>query len=424
MWFHRVVMPTYLQRRDNRWHAILEIPLDLRAHFGKRRFVQSLGTESLVEAKRLVGRVISDWLDQLQRARGGPTAPVDAQAWRDALKRASGTGEARDEYGRPTDDRTLVLDLIYDRASEIDYGGDRKAAETFYSEATAIDTASYVDDWLATADIAPKGKVAARNDVTRFALAFPTLASVQRQPVRAWVTMLMRERGLSPKTVQRSCSALRGYWRYLEHRGVVDAERAPFDKLDVARRAARSGDVVKRRAFTPEDVVRLRDASEGRLRALIELAMFTGCRIAELCSLQVSDVDLSIGGITIREAKTDAGVRVIPIHGSLMPLVVRLIDGRATGWLLVGLAANRHGDRSNAIGKRFGRLKTSLGYGPEVVFHSIRKTVATMLEQSGVVEGIAADILGHAKRTMSYGLYSSGTSMAQKREAIERLVYP
>jgi hypothetical protein len=52
--------------------------------------------------------------------------------------------------------------------------------------------------------------------------------------------------------------------------------------------------------------------------------------------------------------------------------------------------------------------------------------VATLLERAGVPEGVAADILGHEKRgaTMSFGLYSGGSSMEQKRAAIEKLVYP
>ena len=39
-------------------------------------------------------------------------------------------------------------------------------------------------------------------------------------------------------------------------------------------------------------------------------------------------------------------------------------------------------------------------------------------------EGVAADILGHKKKTLSYGLYSAVSSMQRKREAIEKLVYP
>jgi hypothetical protein len=40
------------------------------------------------------------------------------------------------------------------------------------------------------------------------------------------------------------------------------------------------------------------------------------------------------------------------------------------------------------------------------------------------LENVAADILGHEKAaTMSYGVYSGGTSLEQKRAAIEKLNY-
>ena len=52
------------------------------------------------------------------------------------------------------------------------------------------------------------------------------------------------------------------------------------------------------------------------------------------------------------------------------------------------------------------------------MFHSIRKTAATVFEQAGVPEGVTADIIGHEKQTMTYGLYSGGTSVKQRHEAI------
>lgn len=69
------------------------------------------------------------------------------------------------------------------------------------------------------------------------------------------------------------------------------------------------------------------------------------------------------------------------------------------------------------------RLKTKLGFKRTHVFHSIRNTVSTLLDQAGAQESIAADILGHEKKTMTYGLYSGGSSMAQKIEAIEKINY-
>ena len=47
----------------------------------------------------------------------------------------------------------------------------------------------------------------------------------------------------------------------------------------------------------------------------------------------------------------------------------------------------------------------------------------TKLEQAGIPESITADIVGHEKKTMTYGLYSGGSSMAQKIEAIEKINY-
>jgi integrase len=42
-------------------------------------------------------------------------------------------------------------------------------------------------------------------------------------------------------------------------------------------------------------------------------------------------------------------------------------------------------------------MKTALGHGEQYVFHSIRKTVDTPMENAGITDGIAADILGHKK---------------------------
>ena len=45
------------------------------------------------------------------------------------------------------------------------------------------------------------------------------------------------------------------------------------------------------------------------------------------------------------------------------------------------------------------------------------------LENAGVAENVVADIVGHEKTTMTYGLYSGGVSLTVKREALDKLVY-
>ncbi len=101
-----------------------------------------------------------------------------------------------------------------------------------------------------------------------------------------------------------------------------------------------------------------------------------------------------------------------------------LVEGkRPADYVLANLTPNKYGDRSGAVGKRFGRLKTWLGFGPEHVFHSFRATVITIFENEGVPENVVADIVGHEKTTMTYGLYSGGVSLAVKAEALAKLTY-
>jgi hypothetical protein len=111
----------------------------------------------------------------------------------------------------------------------------------------------------------------------------------------------------------------------------------------------------------------------------------------------------------------------VPIHSKLKTALACMVKDSKDGFVLSGLTANKYGDRSTAVGKRFGRLKTAFGFGPSHVYYSIRRTVATLLENAGVPENVSADILGQDKPTMTYGLYSGGASLATKREAIEKL---
>ena len=160
-----------------------------------------------------------------------------------------------------------------------------------------------------------------------------------------------------------------------------------------------------------------------QLANLIKLASYTGARIEELCSIGVADVDLAQRSIKITVSKTSAGIRTIPIHTALIDLVTGLATTSTDSYLISGLTFNKYGDRSNAIGKRFGRLKLALKFGRQHVFHSIRKTVTTQLENAGVPENVAADILGHDKPTMTYGLYSGGSSLTTMHAAIAKLRY-
>lgn len=414
--------PPYLQYRRRRWYAVMEIPKDVRHKFdGKARFLESLKTESLSEAEQRKWLVIANWKAEIEAARTGQRkSKLDPVALAEELK------VGRDSDG--TDMREIRDGFISDTALDLD-GQDPLAAEIFskvvHGETTPI--AKHIEDWLGQLDNEPKTKDMKRADARRFAAAFEYTHQVDRRSVQKWAHDLQHgDAGLSLATLRRILSALRGYWDYLNRVGHISREDDPFkDALPKASKRSKSSYEEERKAFSVGDLGRLLEAAERKddqvLRDFIEIAMWTGCRIEEIASLKM--VNVGVDGIEIVDAKSRAGNRQVPIHSRLQPTVKRLLAESDDGYLLSGLSANKYGDRSNAVGKRFGRLKESLAYDDRFVFHSIRKTVATELENLGVPENVAADILGHDKPTMTYGTYSGGTAFGVKQEAIEKLHY-
>ena len=417
-------MSTYLQKRRRRWYAVLEIPKPLRPRLGRPRFVQSLETDSRTVAERRVMPVVVAWKKEIATARNEPVDD-DTAYWRRALHNA-----------KTEEQRRAILERIDYAAWDIgainvenigDPPSSDPEARRFYASAAGqlVNFTEHLDEWLATSRATAKTKYMHRSDVKRFAREFQMVQDVSRPEVRRWITKLMNGDGLTPKTVQRILSALRGYWRYLQSIEVAGEDHEPFSKLDVARQNKRISPRSTRQPFEPGDVVKLLDAAiergEENLADLIRLGMWTGCRIEELCALkvdQVKDDYFSVG-----DAKTKAGWRDVPIHSELQQTMARLVDQLKDCYVLSGLTVNKYGDRSNGIGKRFGKLKSAMGFGSQHVFHSLRKTVVTILENAGVPENVVADIVGHEKTTMTYGLYSGGLSLAVKREALAKLAY-
>ena len=146
------------------------------------------------------------------------------------------------------------------------------------------------------------------------------------------------------------------------------------------------------------------------------LGAYTGCRLEELCGLKIDNVDTD--RMEILDAKSEAGWRTIPIHQHITQLVAELVETSDDGFLLSGLTFNKYGDRSNAIGKRFGRLKTKLEYGEHHVFHSFRKSFATQLENAKIPLNVSARLMGHEISGETFGNYSDGLVFEGLKEAI------
>ena len=412
---------SHIEKCRNVWFATLKVPPELHEQMGRTKFKQTLHTTDKRRAQTLAPAVIAGWKAQIRAARGEPNAvQTEALRWREALA-------AVDDPDKRADLETVLTS----RAEVVEERKGAEAAQEFAKLALGVFTPSamHFDDWAASrVHLEQKTQDQAQKDVRVLIGAFTSLEQITPQAVRRWAQTLKNKDGspLSGSSIGRMVSFWRSYWGFLVKRDAVPAGVDPFalvEKPAVSRKeAATSGWA----PFLPEDVPRLAAAARAKedheLADLITLGAYTGARIEELCSLKIE----SIGdrSFKIEDAKTAAGVREVPIHAALLPLLERLKSSSRDGFLLSGLTLNKYGDRSNAIGKRFGRLKAGMGFGDQHVFHSLRKTLVTLLEDAGVSENLAADIVGHEKPRITYGLYSGGASLATKAEALARVSYP
>lgn len=406
-------MPIELRHRT--YFAYLDVPADVRVKLNRRVFRQTLRTDSRSVALRRCAPLIAQWKAEIARLREEPNHN-DAKFWRDALRRA------KDEKQRAAIMEEIEMAAWEIGAVNVDHIGQPPSsdpeARRFYAEAigSRLPTAEHLDEWIGSLQVKEKTAGMRRAAVVRLAAKFPMLEDINRKEVRRWVTELLAE--IKPATVQRMTSDCRGYWRYLATIEAVSEESAPFDRLGLK---------VKRVSwlpYTPAKAARLLKAAEGdaQLSDLIRLAMYTGARREELCSLKTEHV--TGDRFEIVDAKTEAGVRTVPIHGELATTIKRLVKGSTDGYLLAGLRPNKNGDRGDVLGKRFTRLKRAQGFGARHTFHSWRGTVITILEHAGVPEGTVQDVVGHERSTLTGSTYSGKSTFEMRRAALAKLSYP
>ena len=249
---------------------------------------------------------------------------------------------------------------------------------------------------------------------------------VKRRHVREWFDNQITV--YSPDRLKKFKQHLQSYWTFLKEgmdHMLVDEDAEPFKGIHIKEN---NNSATKLNGWLPfpnlgDDVVRLLKGASAKedqqLVNLIILDMYTGMRIEEACSLSVENIDPNY--ICVPKSKTTPEMRKIPIHSMLSEPWLLMVKESTDGYVMSGLVSNnKHGIRSDPIGKRFGRLKSSLGFGPRYVFHSIKKTVTTIMENADVRADVILDIVGHRNTSAT----RVGSGMQRQKTAIEKLVYP
>lgn len=224
----------------------------------------------------------------------------------------------------------------------------------------------------------------------------------------------------------------RSFWKWAirysqPFREQFETSPSPFEGHTLPRAGRDAGESYT--PFTVKEVESIHKAAMQKgdidLANLIMVGAYTGCRLEEIGRISRDNITFSgntPSSLKIEDSKTKAGVREIPVHSELAPLFEHLLSSSSDGYLFKG-GQNKYEQRLAHMGKRFGRLKVKLGYSSLYVFHSIRKTAVTQMQHKGAPALVIPAIVGHETGLITFDVYSEGSSMEQKRSAIELLQY-
>jgi integrase len=255
----------------------------------------------------------------------------------------------------------------------------------------------------------------------------PTLGGTKLSALTpAHVQGLYRQKldeGLAPKTVKYIHTTLHRALRQAVRWGLVPRNAAAeADSPRVSTPEMRPLSPIQARTV-------LQAASGNRLEALYVLAVTTGMRQGELLGLGWEDVDLEArtvrvrrtltlakGGPSLTEPKTPKSRRSIRLTaGAVEALALHRerqeAEGAATGdtwnaWDLVFCTRRGTPIRRDNLHDKHWKPLLRRAKLPDIRFHDLRHTCATLLLTKGVHPKIVSEMLGHSSVSITLDIYS------------------
>ena len=227
----------------------------------------------------------------------------------------------------------------------------------------------------------------------------------------------LSKRGLAPRSVNRIVCGVRGWYRYMERRNEVGSN--PFAEIRSLRTEKRLPSFL----FEDEmarllDMPRLPDpsaAADGdgfwklRDRAVLETLYSTGCRISELVSLDLADLDLKnrsalVMGKGSKERNVFLGAEALAVLREYLSLREQHLRGGKSSPDLdaqKALFINHRGKRITDRGVRFvlASYLRAANFGKRVTPHTFRHSFATHLLDRGADIRAVQELLGHSSLT-------------------------
>ncbi|HEY2783329.1 MAG TPA: DUF6538 domain-containing protein [Steroidobacteraceae bacterium] len=435
----------HLRKRNNVWFVRVVIPPHLRQHMGKRELIRTTKTHDLAVANRRKHQMLADIQAMIAQADMARTMPKESSEYVLAAAREArasvlaGTAMADAELGL---DATIEnhLELLRKQNGEDDEGNPKIGAahenviRLAHKELAgqtlgllSVQVKAYLNELrhaerpLRNQTIREKER--AFSEFQAWLVHDVEVDTITRAMAGQYRTEKLVTKQVSAQTTKGTLSHFSALWTWLmDERGLVESN--PWARMG-GKKESKRGKEKSRRPWTDAELLALMKVipKDDALFPLAAIAAYTGARREEICLLRKADVDGNV--FKIREGKSHAAVREVPIHSAIRPIVARLVKTSTDDYLIPGLLTGGMDEkRGHLLGKRFGYFIRHNGFpDTKLKFHTFRNTVSQRFEAAGVPLPVAKQIIGHERDDLTYGTYSDGIGTKELTKTMAKLTY-
>lgn len=238
-----------------------------------------------------------------------------------------------------------------------------------------------------------------------------TITARRINEYKAWRTDVHQ---VQPVTLRHDLHALSGFFRWAIAQQYCHANPVRQVSIPSDREATREN------VLSPdqEKAYFRAAATNPTLWDVTRLILLTGMRPSEVLSLTRQDYDPKQHTVRIRQGKTRAAARILPLRSEAEAILARRSSGARPPqwWLFRGRKAGRAMNKLNA-----GHNAAARRAGVECCLYDFRHTFATRAAASGVPVPTLAKLLGHASiRTVERYVHPTFEDLTRAMRLLER----
>lgn len=228
--------------------------------------------------------------------------------------------------------------------------------------------------------------------------------------------MIVDESGKNYPTLRKLKVLFGLMYKYAIIHEVIPKERNLVEYVNI--KGAGNPNAYNRKPFSKSEVSRVWDAYKSNVYyTVVLMLLYTGCRISELLNLKKEDVNLEERYFNIVQAKTAAGIRIVPIADKVFDFFVYWYNLDGCEYLLC-TPDREHFTYRNYFDSYWSPLMEQLNI--DHTPHCTRHTCISMLTVAGVDDKVIKKIVGHKGQSVTEVVYTH-FEIEELRDAINRI---